>query len=172
MPSLYIVLIIVILLAFCKCKYKTNLQYASELENKFMAQSKKRSECPVSCSLDIWGDKWSLLIVRDLMLSKQCTYGDFLKADEKIATNILASRLQTLEENGIITKSEHPDSKAKVLYKLTQKGIDLVPVMIEINLWADKYFTLPAAQKALIKEVKKDKEGFITSTVKELKKVL
>ncbi len=137
-----------------------------------MADSKKRSDCPVSCSLDIWGDKWSLLIVRDLMLLKQCTYGDFLKSDEKIATNILASRLQTLEENEIITKSDHPDSKAKVLYKLTQKGIDLLPVMIEINLWADKYFTLPAERKAMLKEVKKGKEAFIKTATKELKKAV
>ena len=88
---------------------------------------KKRSDCPISCSLDVWGDKWSLLIIRDLMFKKECTYGDFLKSDEKIATNILASRLQTMEENGVIKKLEHPDSKAKVLYKLTEKGIDLLP---------------------------------------------
>ena len=137
-----------------------------------MTDNKKRSDCPVSCSLDIWGDKWSLLIVRDLIFSKQCTYGDFLKSDEKIVTNILASRLQTLEENGIITKSEHPDSKAKVLYKLTQKGIDLLPVMIEINLWAEKYFTIPAEQKAMLKEVKKDKEAFIKTAKKNLKKAV
>ena len=135
-----------------------------------MTDSKKRSDCPVSCSLDIWGDKWSLLIVRDLMFSKQCTYGDFLKSDEKIATNILASRLQTLEENEIITKSDHPDSKAKVLYKLTQKGIDLLPLMIEINLWAEKYFNIPTERKAMLKEVKKDKEKFIKTATKELKK--
>lgn len=136
----------------------------------FMTDRKKRSDCPVSCSLDIWGDKWSLLIVRDLMRSKQCTYGDFLKSDEKIATNILASRLQTLEENEIITKSDHPDSKAKVLYKLTQKGIDLLPLMIEINLWAEKYFTIPSERKEMLKEVKKDKKAFIKTTTKDLKK--
>ncbi|MGX7666660.1 winged helix-turn-helix transcriptional regulator [Flavobacterium pedocola] len=135
-----------------------------------MKDSKKRSDCPVSCSLDIWGDKWSLLIVRDLMFAKQCTYGDFLKSDEKIATNILASRLQTLEENKIITKSDHPESKAKVLYKLTQKGIDLLPLMIEINLWAEKYYDLPAERKAMLKEVKKDKEKFIKAATKDLKK--
>ena len=134
-----------------------------------MKDTKKRSDCPVSCSLDIWGDKWSLLIVRDLMIAKQCTYGDFLKSDEKIATNILASQLQTLEENKIIIKSDHPDSKAKVLYKLTQKGIDLLPLMIEINLWAEKYFTIPAARKAMLKEVKKDKEKFIKTATKDLK---
>ena len=124
-----------------------------------MTDIKKRSDCPISSSLDIWGDKWSLLIVRDLMFSKQCTYGDFLKSDEKIATNILASRLQMLETNGLITKQDHPESKAKVLYRLTQKGIDLLPVMIEINLWADKYFTLPLARKEVVAEIKKDKEA-------------
>ncbi|GEL11596.1 transcriptional regulator, HxlR family [Flavobacterium glycines] len=137
-----------------------------------MATTKKRSECPISCSLDVWGDKWSLLIIRDLMLSKQCTYGDFLKSEEKIATNILAARLLMLEENSIISKLNHPDSKAKVLYKLTQKGIDLLPLMIEINLWADKYSTLPAERKAIVEEIKKDKEGFIKTQTKELKKVI
>jgi len=122
---------------------------------------KKRSDCPISSSLDIWGDKWSLLIVRDLVFAKQCTYGDFLKSDEKIATNILASRLQMLETNGIITKQDHPESKAKVLYKLTEKGVDLLPIMIEINLWADKYFTLPKERREMLNEVKKDKEAFI-----------
>jgi DNA-binding HxlR family transcriptional regulator len=102
-----------------------------------MNKAKKRSDCPVSCSLDVWGDKWSLLIIRDLMLAKECTYGDFLRSPEGISTNILAARLKVLEENHIITKSDHPDSKAKVLYGLTRKGIDLLPIMIEINLWAE-----------------------------------
>ncbi|MBK6521808.1 MAG: helix-turn-helix transcriptional regulator [Sphingobacteriaceae bacterium] len=136
-----------------------------------MSPVKKRSECPISCSLDVWGDKWSLLIIRDLMFKKECTYGDFLKSDEKIATNILASRLQTLEENGVIDKLKHPDSKAKVLYKLTQKGIDLLPLMIEINLWANKYFDLPEDRKAIVKEIKKDKEKFTRDRIRELKKV-
>lgn len=137
-----------------------------------MKETKTRSGCPVSCSLDIWGDKWTLLIVRDLMMAKQCTYGDFLKSEEKIATNILASRLQTLEENGMITKSNHPDSKAKVLYTLTPKGIDLLPVMIEINLWAEKYLPIAAERKEALKEVKKDKEKFIKSAMNDLKKGL
>jgi DNA-binding HxlR family transcriptional regulator len=135
-----------------------------------MLKSKKRSDCPISSSLDIWGDKWSLLIIRDLMDAKACTYGDFLKSPEKIATNILAARLQNLEENKLIEKLEHPDSKAKVLYKLTRKGIDLVPVMIEISLWAEKYFILPEDRKAMLKEVKKDKAGFIKAAIKELGK--
>jgi DNA-binding HxlR family transcriptional regulator len=133
-----------------------------------MSKVKRRSGCPISCSLDILGDKWSLLIVRDLMFAKQCTYGDFLKAEERIATNILASRLQALEENKIIEKLDHPDSKAKVLYRLTRKGVDLLPVMIEIHLWADKYFTLPDDKKEVLKAIKKDKAGFIKAATKEL----
>ena len=104
------------------------------------------------------------------MFSKECTYGDFLKAPEGIATNILASRLQALEENEIIEKLDHPESKAKVLYRLTRKGIDLLPVMIEINLWAEKYFPIPADRKAMLKEVKKDKPAFIKSMTEELER--
>jgi DNA-binding HxlR family transcriptional regulator len=132
-------------------------------------KSKKRSDCPLSCSLDIWGDKWSLLIIRDLMFSQKKTYGDFLKSEEGIATNILASRLQGLEESKIIEKLDHPDSKAKILYRLTQKGIDLLPILVEMYLWSDKYFTMPDDIKARIEEVKKDKDGFIKSMIKELK---
>ena len=104
------------------------------------------------------------------MDAKECTYGDFLKSPEGIATNILATRLQNLEENKLIEKLEHPDSKAKVLYKLTRKGIDLMPVMIEISFWAEKYFPIPADRKAMLKEVKKDKAAFIKSMTKELER--
>lgn len=135
-----------------------------------MMNKKKRSECPLSCSLDIWGDKWSLLIIRDLMFTKKCTYGDFLKSSEGIATNILASRLQCLEENNIIKKLEHPESKSKFLYKLTQKGIDLLPIMVEIYLWSEKYITIPNEVKLIIIEAKKDKDAFIKYMTQELKK--
>ena len=135
-----------------------------------MKDIKRRSECPISSSLDIWGDKWSLLIVRDLMFFTKCTYGDFLKSEEKIATNILASRLQMLEASGIIVKEDHPDSKAKVLYKLTAKGVNLLPVMVEINLWADQYFTLSLEIREIIEEMKKDKEAFIRTRTNDLRK--
>lgn len=133
-----------------------------------MPKNNKRSDCPVSCSLDVWGDKWSLLIIRDLMNAKQCTYGDFLKSPEGIATNILASRLLALEENGVIEKLSHPDSKAKVLYKLTPKGIDLLPLLIEIGIWSEKYYDIDKVKKAEIKEVKKNKEEYIKTKIKEL----
>ncbi len=135
-----------------------------------MKKDKKRSECPISCSLDIFGDKWSLLIIRDMIFANKSTYGDFLKSEEKIATNILASRLQSLEENKLIEKLEHPDSKAKVLYRLTQKSIELLPIIVEIHIWAEKHFDIPADIKAMIKEAKKDKDEFIKTTTRQLKK--
>lgn len=134
-----------------------------------MDTSKKRSDCPLSCSLDVFGDKWSLLIIRDLMFRNKCTYNDFLKSEEGIATNILASRLKGLEENGVIEKLAHPDSKAKNLYRLTQKGIDLLPIIMEVYIWSDMYMTIPADIKATIKEAKKDKDKFVKQVTKELK---
>ena len=130
----------------------------------------KRSDCPISSALDIWGDKWSLLIIRDLMLFKECTYGSFLKSSERIATNILAAKLQILKENGIIEKLKHPDSKAKVLYRLTPKGVDILPLILEISLWTEKYYPITAKRKAVLKEVKKDKEGYIKAATKFLLK--
>ena len=135
-----------------------------------MEKNKKRSACPISCTLDILGDKWSLLIIRDMMFADKSTYGDFLKSAEGIATNILASRLQNLEENGLVNKLEHPESKAKVLYKLTPKAIDLLPMILEIHFWADKYLEVPVAIKSMIQEAKKDKDAFVKTKIKQLKK--
>jgi DNA-binding HxlR family transcriptional regulator len=127
-----------------------------------------RSDCPISGSLDMWGDKWSLLIIRDLMLAQKNTYGEFLKSDEKISTNILAARLLALEEAGIVEKLDHPDSKAKVWYQLTPKGIDLLPLIVEISLWAEKYSVIPKALQPMLEAVKKDKEGALSAKKLEL----
>ena len=134
-----------------------------------MANTKKRSECPISNSLEAWGDKWSLLIIRDLMFNGECTYGDFMKSPEKIATNILASRLLDLEANKIITKEIHPENRTKFLYKLTEKGIDLFPLIVEINLWASKYYPVPEERKEMLEEIHKDKDSFIKNGIAKLK---
>lgn len=143
--------------------------------NVFLSCMKKtivpRSACPVSTALDIFGDKWSLLIIRDLMFKEKNTYGDFLAAGEKIATNILADRLALLDCAGIISKNEHPDSKAKVYYKLTAKGIDLVPVLIEIVLWSEKHENVDPYATEFAKLVKKNRDGFIRQVKNRLKKL-
>jgi DNA-binding HxlR family transcriptional regulator len=133
-----------------------------------MKSVEKRSDCPVSSSLDIFGDRWSLLIVRDLMLYKTRTYGDFTKSAEKIATNILASRLQVLEENGIIAKLPYPDNKVKGLYKLSPKGVDLVPALIEIALWGGKHLSNDDQCSPFLNEVKKNKTKFLKNTMAKL----
>ena len=120
-----------------------------------------RSQCPVSTALDIFGDKWSLLILRDLIFKDKSSFGEFLGTDEKIATNILADRLATLEASGIITKHDHPENRAKVLYKLTEKGIDLIPVLVEIIIWSENYYDVHPHAVQFVKMVKKDKEGLI-----------
>jgi Predicted transcriptional regulators len=109
------------------------------------------------------------LIIRDLIALKKCRYSDFLKSAEGIATNILATRLQTLEENKIIEKIDDPESKSKGYYMLTPMGIDLLPILIEIDLWSEKYFPIPEDIKNILIEVKKDKAGFINKAIEELK---
>ena len=123
-----------------------------------MRKITSRSECPISFALDIFGDKWSLLIIRDLMFKGKNTYGDFRSSDEKIATNILADRLALLEQAGVITKKAHPGSKAKYFYKLTRKGIDLMPILMEIIVWSNKYDDFSEEVKNFAQKVKKDRK--------------
>ena len=129
-----------------------------------------RSDCPISTALDIFGDKWSLLIIRDMIFKGKNTYGDFLEGGEKIATNILADRLAILECADIISKQKHPQSKAKVLYKLTFKGIDLVPVLVEIIAWSEKHHDVHPQAEDFAKLVRKDKAGVIKGLYENLKK--
>lgn len=117
--------------------------------------------CPISATLDILGDKWTLLIIRDLMFTGKKTYGEFLQSDEKIATNILADRLLTLEETGLVEKKAFPGNRAKNLYQLTPKGIDLMPTLFEIILWGDKYLNISERARWLAAEIRKDREGIM-----------
>ncbi len=101
-------------------------------------ESKLRSNCPVNFGLEAFGDKWSLLIVRDMVFWGKKTYGDFLRSDEGIATNILAARLTQLEQSGIIRREKHPADKRKDIYFLTEKGTELIPLLVEIVAWSGK----------------------------------
>ncbi|HSW97252.1 MAG TPA: helix-turn-helix domain-containing protein [Candidatus Saccharimonadales bacterium] len=114
-----------------------------------------RSECPLSGFLDILGDKWSLLIVRDMMFNGKKTFGEFLQAPEGIASNILTSRLVLLEKNGFIEKLKNPENKKVPIYKLTHKGRELQPILVEVYLWTEKYFPIPSDIKSQIQKYKK-----------------
>jgi DNA-binding HxlR family transcriptional regulator len=129
-----------------------------------------RSNCPISTALDIFGDKWSLLILRDLIFNNKSTYGEFLDTEEKIATNVLADRLLTLEAGGIISRHDHPESKVKVLYKLTDKGIDLIPMLVEMIVWSEKHHKVHPHAVQFAKMVRKDKEGLIKRLRDSLKR--
>lgn len=129
----------------------------------------KRSDCPISCSLDIFGDKWSLLIIRDIMLREKVSYSEFLGSEEKIATNILVNRLSVLEAENILFKQVSPTNKSKFIYSLTQKGADLLPIVIEIMDWGAKY-NANCPRKELGKMIKKDKAAVIKDYSQKLKK--
>jgi DNA-binding HxlR family transcriptional regulator len=123
------------------------------------AVTKRRSECPLNASVEMLGDRWSLLIIRDMMLRGARTYKTFMECYEGIATNILADRLRKLTANGIITTEPDPSDGRKVIYRLTPKGIDLAPVLTEMVLWAAAHEH--TGNQALIRLMREDKKKFL-----------
>jgi DNA-binding HxlR family transcriptional regulator len=107
-----------------------------------------RSPCPIANTLDILGDKWTLLVVRDLLFLGKRQYGEFIQSGEGIPTNILADRLKRLEETGLLTKEPYQSNPVRHEYHLTPKGADLFPVLKEIVRWANKHIPGTAAPPA------------------------
>ena len=128
---------------------------------KKKARPKRRSGCPLNASVEILGDRWSLLIIRDMMLRGFRSYKEFLGSYEGIATNILADRLRRLTAHGIITTKLDPADGRKLIYLLTPKGIDLAPVLTEMVLWAAGHED--TGNQALVRQMQKDKEQFISA---------
>jgi len=102
-----------------------------------------RSDCPLNYGIEIFGDKWTLLIIRDLMFFNKRYYNEFLHSAEGIATNLLADRLAMLEKEQIIIKEKDDQHKQRFVYSLTEKGIDLLPIILSIGFWSEKYATIP-----------------------------
>ena len=126
-----------------------------------------RSGCPVNLMLEVFGDKWSLIIIRDIMFEGKRHFRELLQSEEGIASNILTDRLAMLEREDIITKTSDPEHKLKYIYSLTAKGIDLLPVMVEIGGWSLKHKPVDLKKhkhaqdlvkggKELQKEIRKD----------------
>jgi len=131
-----------------------------------MRRRQRRSDCPVHFALEVFGDAWSLLIVRDLMFKNRRTYTEFLRAEEGIATNILADRLVRLEEDGIIAR----DQKAGgVSYRLTPKGIDLAPVMVEIIGWSAKHDARTAADRGFVRRLRTNRQRLLADLRADLR---
>ena len=121
----------------------------------------RRSSCPINASLEILGDRWSLLIIRDLMLRSYQTYKELLSSDEGIATNILAERLKRLDAAGIISTTRDAGDRRKVVYRLTAKGIDLAPIVVELILWGTQHEST-GAPPAAIRKMRARREQFLS----------
>ena len=126
---------------------------------KKKAAPKRRSGCPLNASVEMLGDRWSLLILRDMMLRGYETFNEFLHSDEKIATNILADRLRRLESYGIISSEQDPADGRKMIYALTAKGIDLAPVLTEMALWAARHEE--TGNQPLVRQMRTAKEQLL-----------
>lgn len=125
---------------------------------------KFRSSCMIASALDLIGDKWSILIVRDMLLHKKTTFKEFVVSGERVATNLLASRLKSMESLAIITKNKLKSNKKENIYLLTEKGIDLTPLIMELVIWSDTYVREYHTELNTSDTVNMDKELVITST--------
>jgi len=137
-----------------------------------MKRSKKlRSHCPINFGLEAFGDRWALLILRDIVFRGKRTYGEFLKSEEGFSTNILASRLDHLTEVGILEREESDLDGRKGIYSLTQKGLDLIPVLFEILLWSSKYDEESEARHIpkLVAQIDQDNRKVSTASMQQVK---
>ena len=131
-------------------------------------------KCPVVFALDVMGDKWSMLILRDMMFRDKRTYGDFMKSYERISTNILANRLEKLEAAGLISKIPTRENSPRKAYALTTKGTDMLPVLLEMIAWSAKYDSydegielVAGAPNDLLHRINTDRAGLIKELVEK-----
>ena len=129
-----------------------------------------RSHCPVNYALEHFGDKWSLLIIRDLMFKGKRHYNEFFESEEKVSTSVLGDRLKSLEESGIITKGADDVKKSRIKYSLTEKGIALLPIMIDIILWSGTFDNETATGKDFFLKAQTKRGSLISEIEKKLRK--
>ncbi|WP_462151927.1 winged helix-turn-helix transcriptional regulator [Pseudoalteromonas xiamenensis] len=121
----------------------------------------RRSDCPISNVLDLVGDKWSLLILRDLLFFNKKSYLDLQNSDEKVASNILSNRLEKLEQEGLIAKQQDEKDKRKKIYTLTGKGVDMLPILLDMILWSAKYSPDTNIPVTLVNRARDDRDGLL-----------
>lgn len=122
-----------------------------------------RSNCPINFVLETFGDRWTLLIVRDLMFKGKQTYGDFLESEEQISTNILADRLRRLEAHDIVQKTVAKDNRSKFIYRFTDKGKDLIPIMLEVTAWSARHDSQSNVPTTFLSDYKNGREQMIAA---------
>lgn len=123
-----------------------------------MKRQDRRSDCPISFALETFGDTWSLLVMRDLLFTGKRTFGEFLRSEERIATNVLAARLRLLEEAGLIRAE---GSGRNERYSVTAKGLDLLPILLEMIAWSARHDPRTAAPPTFVARIHKDRAGLI-----------
>ena len=136
---------------------------------------KFRCNCPFTSALDVLGDKWMLVIVKQMLIEGKETFKDFTESDEAIATNILSTKLKLLEELGIVLKTKRPDNKKTNLYLLTDKGLALTPLLVELATWSDNHLrdVHPTIQEGEGMELlRKDKAAFAKGLEKQYREKL
>jgi DNA-binding HxlR family transcriptional regulator len=119
----------------------------------------RRSTCPFDYALEIFGDRWTLLVLRDLLFSGKRYFREFSASEEGIATNILTDRLKKLEAWDMVSRSRDPESGRQIIYHLTDKGLALTPAMLEIIRWSAKYDPRGGAPAAFIRRIKRDRDA-------------
>ena len=120
-----------------------------------------RSHCPINFTLEHFGDKWSFLIIRDLMFKGKRHYNEFLEAGENVSTSVLGDRLRKLEAHGIISKEKDSVKKSRIRYSLTKKGIDLLPILIEMIIWGGEKDRLTESPEEFMDQAAQNKEALI-----------
>lgn len=128
--------------------------------------------CPIFFSLEIFGDKWSLIILRDILHFDKTRYTEFLNSGEGISTNILSDRLKNLEKEGIISKEKDPENKKQFIYSPTQKCLDLVPIIIELAVWGATYDPDTGAPPEEMAKIRKNRKAYIENIRKKFKSVV
>ena len=126
-----------------------------------------KSGCPIDYAATMFGDRWTLLVLRDLSKGKRY-FSEFADADEAIAPNILSSRLKQLEKFGIVARRIDPADRRQVVYELTEKGLDLTPIMVELTLWSAKHDPKSFVTKEFVDLATRDRETLIREIRKRL----
>ncbi len=131
-----------------------------------MSRVSRRSTCPISSALDVLGDKWTLLVMRDMLLVGKQHYREFLASEEGIATNILADRLARLDACGLVERTTDDPRSGKQAYRPTEKGRDLIPVLLELMSWSDQHDPGAVAQRSLVNAYRANPSG-VTAALRE-----
>jgi DNA-binding HxlR family transcriptional regulator len=129
-----------------------------------MKRTDRKSDCAINYSLEMFGDPWSLLIVRDIVYFGKKTYGEFLASAERIGTSVLARRLAALEKSGVLAKKPSEGDKRKGEYWLTEKGLNLIPIMLDLAYWGAIHDPNTGASQDWIDAISADKQAIIDRT--------